>query len=262
MAVVKLTFDGSLNTAKQDAAFNHYIASGQIGIVKGLGGEVAATSSNSRITFSDGYVMAYGRKVYIEEGTSIDITLDSSACGYVVVSIDTSQNTVTLHTKEKSSGYPALTQDNLLESDGKYELPICSYIKTSSSLIVSTVNVTYIKNANLLVEESKSALTAKINQIQNGMKYTYMLAPTPTKNVYTFTLSDEIKKKDCVLIHFYVANNVFTVSLSMLKGITSLMQSFRYLNNDYSLSLEYSNGKLYVDLSSTSFTLKGINLIY
>ena len=102
----------------------------------------------------------------------------------------------------------------------------------------------------------------KINQIQNGMKYTYMLAPTPTKNVYTFTLSDEIKKKDCVLIHFYVANNVFTVSLSMLKGITSLMQSFRYLNNDYSLSLEYSNGKLYVDLSSTSFTLKGINLIY
>ena len=86
-----------------------------------------------------------------------------------------------------------------------------------------------------------------------------MLAPTPTKNVYTFTLSDEIKKKDCVLIHFYVANNVL---LSMLKGITSLMQSFRYLNNDYSLSLEYSNGKLYVDLSSTSFTLKGINLIY
>ena len=90
---------------------------------------MAATSSNSRITFSDGYVMAYGRKVYIEEGTSIDITLDSSACGYVVVSIDTSQNKVTLHTKEKSSGYPALTQDNLLESDGKYELPICSYIK-------------------------------------------------------------------------------------------------------------------------------------
>src|SRR5574344_1779902 len=222
MAVVKLTFDGSLNTAKQDAAFNHYIASGQIGIVKGLGGEVVATSSNSRITFSDGYVMAYGRKVYIEEGTSIDITLDSSACGYVVVSIDTSQNKVTLHTKEKSSGYPALTQDNLLES----------------------------------------VHTAKINQMQNGMKYTYMLAPTPTKNVYTFTLSDEMKKKDCVLIHFYVANNVFTVSLSMLKGITSLMQSFRYLNNDYSLSLEYSNGKLHVDLSSTSFTLKGINLIY
>ena len=262
MAVVKLTFDGSLNTAKQDAAFNHYIASGQNGIVKGLGGEVVATSSNSKITFADGYVMAYGRKVYIEEGTSIDVTLDSSACGYVVVSIDTSQNTVTLQTKEKSSGYPALTQDNLLESDGKYELPICSYIKTSSSLIVSTVNVTYIKNANLIVEESKSLLTAKINQIQNGMKYTYMLAPTPTKNIYSFTLSDEIKKKDCVLIHFYVANNVFTVSLSMLKGITSLMQSFRYLNNDYSLSLEYSNGKLYVDLSSTSFTLKGINLIY
>ena len=99
MAVVKLTFDGSLNTAKQDAAFNHYLASGQIGIVKGLGGEVVASSSNSKITFSDGYVMAYGRKVYIEEGTSINITLDSSACGYVVISIDTSQNTVTLHTK-------------------------------------------------------------------------------------------------------------------------------------------------------------------
>ena len=179
-----------------------------------------------------------------------------------MVSIDTSQNKVTLHTKEKSSGCPALTQDNLLESDGKYELPICSYIKTSSSLIVSTVNVTYIKNANLIVEESKSVLTNKINQIQNGMKYSYMLAPTTSKNVYSFKLTSEIIAKDCVLIHFYVANNIFTVSLSMLKGITGLMQSFRYLGTDYSISYEYSNGTLIIDLSNTSFTLKGIYLIY
>lgn len=262
MALVKLTFDGSLNTAKQDAAFNHYIASGQIGIVKGLGGEVVATSSNSKITFSDGYVMAYGRKVYIEEGTSINISLDSTAYGYVVICIDTSQNIVTLTTKEKLTSYPTLTQDNLLENDGKYEIPICSYIKTPSSLAIGVINVPYIKNANILVNEAKSELKTNIDAIQNGMKYTYMLAPTPTKNVYTFTLSNEIRSKDCVLIHFYVANNIFTVSLSMLKGITSLMQSFRYLNSDYSLSLEYSNGKLYIDLSSTSFTLKGINLIY
>mgnify|MGYP003491318361 CR=1 FL=1 len=146
-----MTFDGSLNTAKQDAAFNHYLASGQIGIVKGLGGEVVASSSNSKITFSDGYVMAYGRKVYIEEGTSINITLDSSACGYVVVSIDTSQNTVTLHTKEKSSGYPSLTQDNLLESDGKYELPICSYIKTSSSLKYFSMHLLYSFDARFKI---------------------------------------------------------------------------------------------------------------
>ena len=89
-----------------------------------------------------------------------------------------------------------------------------------------------------------------------------MLAPTPSKNVYSFKLTSDIISKDCVLIHFYVANNIFTVSLSMLKGITGLMQSFRYLGTDYSISYEYSNGTLIIDLSNTSFTLRGIYLIY
>lgn len=262
MAVVKLTFDGSLNTAKQDADFNHYIVSGQIGIVKGLGGEVAATSSNGKITFSSGYVLAYGRKVYIEEGTSIDISMDSDANGYIVVCIDTSQNTVTIHTKEKVSGYPTLTQDNLLEGDGKYEVPICSYVKTTSSLSIGTKDVQYVKTSEILVDEAKSELTTKINSIQNGMKYSYMLASTYSNNIYKFTLSDEIKSKDCVLIHFYLANNIFTVALNMLKGITGLSQNFRYLESDYSLSYEYSNGILYIDISNTSLTLKGIYLIY
>src|SRR5574344_942201 len=99
MALVKLTFDGAINTAKNDAIFNYYLVNKQNGIFYDLGGRLTASISNGKITFVDGFVSIYGRKVYVEENTSIIVTLDSTAYGIVVIKADTSTNAVTLELK-------------------------------------------------------------------------------------------------------------------------------------------------------------------
>ena len=113
MGLIKLTFDGALNTAKQDAVFNHFITSGSNGIFAHIGNEIRGTISNSKIVFQDGYAQAIGRRVFVENNTSVDIRLDSTANGVVVIRFDTNNDEATIEKKEiagTGNVYPSLTQ--------------------------------------------------------------------------------------------------------------------------------------------------------
>lgn len=147
MALVKLTFDGSSVSSKQDADINYHLT-GLVpaGIIRGLGSELSYTTSNNYITFNDGYVQIYGRRLYIESGSQVYVSLDSTKYGYVVITVNLNTNTATLGVEEStSSAYPTLTQENLHKNGSIYQMPIAKYSKTATSLTMQSFERTYIE---------------------------------------------------------------------------------------------------------------------
>ena len=147
MGLVKITFDGSNVTSKQDADINYHVT-GLVpaGIIRGLGKELAYSVSNNYITFQDGYVQIYGRRIYVESGSQVYVSLDSTKYGYVVITVNLSNNTVNLGVVEStSSSYPTLTQENLHQSGTTYQMPIAKYSKTATSLTLQTLERTFIE---------------------------------------------------------------------------------------------------------------------
>lgn len=148
MALQKITFDGASVTSKKDADLNHHLG-GLIpaGIISGLGNECSVSVANNYITFQDGYVQVYGRRIYVEAGSQVYVSLDSTKYGYVVVEVNLSSNTVNLKTIETTStSYPTLTQQDLSKTGTLYQFPIAKYKKTTSSItLTSGFTPTYIK---------------------------------------------------------------------------------------------------------------------
>ena len=146
MALQKITFDGCSVTSKRDADLNYHI-SGCVpaGIISGLGNECSVSVSNNYITFQDGYVEIYGRRIYVEAGSQVYVSLDSTKYGYVVIEVNLSSNTATLKSIETtSSSYPSLTQQDLSRTGTLYQFPITKYKKTSSSITLQTFTPNYI----------------------------------------------------------------------------------------------------------------------
>ena len=139
MGLVKITFDGSSVSAKQDADLNYHI-NGMVadGVLKGLGNGLTVSTSNNYIIFSSGYVQIYGRRIFVEQNTQIYISLDSTKYGYVIIDVDLTTDSVNLSKAESSTGYPTLTQQNLSKDGTKYQMAIAKYSKTSSSLTLDT----------------------------------------------------------------------------------------------------------------------------
>lgn len=148
MALQKITFDGASVTSKKDADLNHHLG-GLIpaGIISGLGSECSVSVANNYITFQDGYVQVYGRRIYVEAGSQVYVSLDSTKYGYVVVEVNLSSNTVNLKTIETTStSYPTLTQQDLSKTGTRYQFPIAKYKKTTSSItLTSGFTPVYIK---------------------------------------------------------------------------------------------------------------------
>jgi hypothetical protein len=164
MALIKITFDSASVTSKQDAECNHFLVSGQNGRIIGLGGNLAVTTSNNYINLASGYVQVYGRRVFVEQNTKIQVALNGSAYGYVFIKYDMANNTVTLDKKETTGGYPNLVQDNLLTGGMIYELPVARYTKTSSSLNLDTnYNAPTIKNSDALAAERVSNSRSQVD---------------------------------------------------------------------------------------------------
>lgn len=263
MAIIKLTFDGSLNTAKQDAYFNYYLTNKQNGIVKGLGNEVAATASNGTITFKDGFVSIYGRRVYVENGTSIKISLDSTKYGYVILKVNTAKNEASIETKEGTSLiYPSLTQQNLLDDDGIYEQALCSYYKTSSSLTIHTNDVTYVRTFGEIMNEVQTNLNAKIAKIQNGIVGVTIARGSKDGVKQTFNISSYVNKSD-VLIRFSLCGNVISTSLKQITSTSyGLFIPYYSLGTWYNLEVNYANGTLTLYTGADTHNIKNIFINY
>ena len=147
MGLIKITFDGSSVSSKQDADINYHVT-GLVpaGIIRGLGSELSYTASNNYITFQDGYVQIYGRRLYVEAGSQVYVSLDSTKYGYVVITVNLLNNTATLGVAESSSSaYPTLTQENLHKDGNTYQMPIAKYSKTTTSLSLQPLERTFIE---------------------------------------------------------------------------------------------------------------------
>ena len=261
MALVKLTFDGAINTAKNDAIFNYYLVNKVNGIFYDLGGRISPGVSNGKITFADGFVSIYGRRVYVEKDTSVTVTLDSSAYGIVVIRADTSANTVTLELKEAASSYPSLTQTNLLEEEGVFELPVCYYRKTASSLTVDTSPLVYIRTDKDQLDSAKDEINGTIGSKQYGIKTDYIAYNSYSDGKHTFHLTS-LAEKDTKLVSFYICNNLVTFNLTILGGYSCVTFTYIYLGTTYKGTLTLSNNILTLTAGDTSHKVKGIYVSY
>lgn len=194
MGLVKITFDGSSVSAKQDADFNYHFADCKAaGVLKGLGGNCAVSTNSNYIYFQSGYIEIYGRRIYVENNTSIFITLDSTKYGYVCVTVDLDANSVTLEKIENGTTYPTLIQKNLHTGGTKYQFPICKYTKTTSSLTIDpNFKPYYIETVETRVNNFASSLRQDMLN-KYGSKYQGWYSEK-SYNTYIFK---DIKSTDC-----------------------------------------------------------------
>ena len=232
MGLQKITFEGGNVTSKIDSDLYHFLFSSDVGILKGLKNEISYTLANNTITFSDGYVSVYGRIIYIENQTTIGVTPDSSKLGYVVLGINTSNDTVSIYLKEQVGSYPTLSTTNLLTTDGLYELVLCAYSKTTTS-------VTLTSYSRKLISNDKSRLDVLDDEIFNHYLPVRKSLTLASPGTYRFagTSSDELRQ-------------------SILGSNTSV--SYRYASGDYSLSVVYENGIVTLTTGNTTHNITSV----
>ena len=270
MAIKKLTFDDSLVSAKDDASLYHHIYSENIGILDQIAGRCLYTTSNGVITFKDGYVLIYGRLIYVENGTSITVNLDSTKKGYVIIKVDTINNKVTLEIKEgTSSNYPSLTQTNLLDEDGIYEFALAGYSKTTTSLTMDTHVGDYIdtyddKLTNLRTEVLKNVIELKeyVDEKQHGMLCFFSGSTGQSGSTFKFDLTNILKSHSEGLLCFKAGGTFCAVPIPMIRGKTSHSFYYRYLSSWYEGSIEYNSGDITIEVSSSSHLYEYIYYYY
>ena len=224
MALQKITFDGSSVTSKRDADINHHLGGlVRAGIIEGLGNECQVSVSNNYITLRDGYVQIYGRRIYVEDGSQVYISLDSTKYGYVVVEVNLSSNSVALKAVEtSSSSYPNLTQQDLSTTGTLYQFPIAKYKKTTSSITLDTGFTQIFIKPGLrqakLVRKSKYLLfeTANYETIQK----------------VTFDISD-IPYGTMMYLDFQVVDTLGYGGFGQHMGTITLLRDDIYWTNSY-----------------------------
>ena len=249
MGLQKITFEGGNVTSKADSDLYHFLFSSDVGILKGLKSEVSYTLANNTITLSDGYVSVFGRIIYIENQTTIGVTPDSSKFGYVILGVNTTDNTVSLYLKEQTGSYPSLTVNNLLTTDGLYELVLCAYTKTTTS-------VTLTNYSRMLISNDKARVDNLDNQIFNHYLPVRKSLTLVNSGTYRFSGTNSEELRESVL---YVVINGTTVvtfpgELLFIVVGSNTAVSYRYASSDYSLGISYENGV--VTLTTTNSTHK------
>jgi len=204
MSLVKITFDNCSVSSKQDADCNHYLVNGQNGVVYGVLGRCQPSVSNSYINFQSGYVQVYGRRVYVESGTKISVSLDRSANGYIVMKFDLGNNEVTLEKKESTTNFPTLTQEDLMNGGLIYELALAKYTKTTSSLnLVEGWTPDYIEYSLPIAKEALNKANHTHLDILAGLSrlgaWLYDTEDRPLVDV-AIDLSGIVSNYDCLII--------------------------------------------------------------
>jgi hypothetical protein len=253
MGLQKITFEGGNVTSKIDSDLYHFLFSSDVGILKGLKSECGYTLANNTITFSDGYVSVYGRIIYVENQTTIGVTPDSSKYGYVVLGVNTSDNAVSLYLKEQTGSYPSLTVTNLLTTDGLYELALCAYTKTTTSVTLTSYSRKLISNDKNRVE----TLDDEIFDHYLPVRKTLTLV---TAGTYRFSGTNSVELSESIL---YVTINNHTVvtfpgeQIFLFVGSNTSI-SYRYASGDYSLNVVYENGVVTLTTGNTTHNITSV----
>jgi len=249
MSLVKITFDAASVTSKMDADINHFLTSGVNGVFYGILGRCQCSTSNNYISFQSGYVQVYGRRIYVEGGTKISVSLDGTAYGYVVVKVDLGSNLITLEKKEASSGYPSLTQQALMNGGLIYEFPLCRYTKTASSVTLDpNYNPTYIYNDQTNINSKGVSVKNDISSIYGPVWQSYY--SSVSNNTYKFNNITTSNASNGV-IGVYVGGAYVTFKANAMSGSGGLVY-YTYLGNHYQLSGQLTSSGLYLEDSRGS----------
>lgn len=253
MGLVKITFDDSTVTSKEDADINYHLGNlVPAGIIKGLGDECSAYISNNKIYFRSGYVQIYGRRIYVEAQTYVSITTDSTKYGYVIITVNLSNNAAIITTIESSSSSISLTQQDLSRTGTIYQMPLIKYQKTTSSVSFdSSFTPTYIEPALPLAQQ---ALT-KANSI--GLKKvslsqrTYDSVNYEWKSKVTFDLSS-IPDEAIIVVKFE------TIDTEGYGGSTNVPGGLVFSKSDFSWNenktqIRNNNNSGWISVTLTSF---------
>ena len=273
MAITKLTFDEALNSAKSDAFFNYYLTNKKNGIFRDLGGACEATTMGGKITFKDGFVSVYGRRIYVENNTSINVPLTSERKGYVIIKIDTRNNEAKLALLEGSpTSYPTLRKDDLLAGDGEYDFVLVGYKKTTSSITLDKYVIEYIDTNKSELDRNVSTIYRKIDfndtsvrsyikELQHGMRSVGIGLPNVNGKTYKFSLSS-VPKVDDYIIYFECLGNIISVPSCMLRAGTSTSFSYTYIGTNYQGFMEKTADFLFITVDGIDHKIKRIHIIY
>lgn len=249
MAIVKITFDAASVSSKMDADINHFLTSGVSGIFYGILGRCQCSTSNNYISFQSGYVQVYGRRIYVESGTKISVSLDGTAYGYVIIKVDLSNNAITLEKKEASSNYPSLTQQDLINGGLTYEFPLCRYTKTSSSVTLdSSYDPPYIYNDQTNINNKAVQVKSDISSIYGSVWQS--LYSSKSGDIYKFNNITTSNASNGV-IGVYVGGAYVTFKAAAMSGSGGIVY-YTYLGNHYTLSGQLTSSGLYLEDSRDS----------
>jgi hypothetical protein len=255
MGLQKITFDGANVTSKIDADLYHFLFSKSIGILEGLKNSVQYSLSNKTIVFQDGYISIYGRIIYVENGTSVNILTDSSKYGYVVLGVNTIDNTLSLYTKEQTGSYPTLVTTDLTAVDGLYEFALCAYTKTSTSVtLISNFTRPIIQIQQKMINDIKK-------EVISDLSYKKLSVSLVQSGVYKAGVtSSELSSGLLVVIIGY--NNTLAIpgALFFLNYSSSKTVNYQYGGAFYSLQISYSDSSITLTCGNTSHRVTSLFL--
>ncbi len=284
MSVVKITFDGSSVSSKQDADLNYFLSGNVVaGVLSGLADELKYSVSNNYITFKSGYVQIYGRRLFVEDGTSVYVSLDADKKGYVILDINMVDNTAIITNVEAVGSYPTLTQENLNTTGTRYQFPIAKYSKTTSAITMDTFTVDVIKpsldvanEAFALMEEGVAeavqiATTAgeeakvlgnegynnAVTYAKSICNYSYIALGYSSGNSYRFTLNWTNIYQSLVVV--VLNRTTFTIPGRYCANNSTFTFYTRAYGIDITLICEFSSyGYLYINTGNSSITVSHV----
>lgn len=259
MAIRKITFDGSQVSSKDDADFYYHLLDlNKAGVIKGLYNDCTVTAGNNLLTVAKGVVAVYGRLVLIESNSQVVIALDSTKYGYLILQVNLATNSISLMVKESASSYPALTQNNLHNSTGIYELPLARYQKTATSLTLD--GGFEVPNIPSLSTKLNSLETSLKNYVEQNYGPKLLSALTPIGSTIAKYDVNQINLNK-TLFTVRLKNQVTltfsgrTISSSSLSNI-----SYLYLGTTYYFVVENTAGTILLYSSSTDYAHRVVDV--
>lgn len=258
MGLQKITFDGGNVSAKTDADLYHFLLSYQVGVLQSVKSSVSFTLANNTITFQDGYVVIYGRVIYVEPNTQVAIAPDSNKNGYVVLSVNTINNSVTLSIKEQASTYPSLTRNSLIGADGIYEFPLCAYKKTTTSV---AIDYSYKRETIYAFSQSIEELKQKIrSDFEPRVVEPSLISGSGIYRVYDLSSADLMRAVIVIVVngttHVTYATPMMFVTIGSSGGV-----QYQIGGTNYSMGLSYNNGALTINCGSSNHRITRV-IIY
>ena len=258
MGLVKITFDGSSVSSKQDADINYHVT-GLVaaGIIRGLGKELQCSVSNNYITFKDGYVQIYGRRIYVEEGSSVYISLDSTKNGYVVITVDLVNNTAILDKVETSSGFPTLVQENLHSGGRTYQMPLAKYSKNTTSIQLIDFEKTYIETP---LSVAQSGYREAVSYVDTYFKaYNWKGSWYTNKTTLYLTEAQFLVYQDTMFVLHISCGVTVCVPGRFISALSNFTVDYTYGGSNYTISTTRNNDDtLTFTLSNTSHYIRTI----